>query len=527
MVEKQNIEENLSETKEDSKSLSPVSLLFEGELETIDSFEEKIRKLLAHMRDSLARDQNPAMREFWEARKLCLPLFKQSLNAKSRFQFWEEYMELTKEARRLKEMLDVDASFACEQIELAIQALKNDQEKFVELSAQIPDLEIPETCQTLLRKKLMYNSWYKELQLLGTFAARVNSLRDEILKTQMRLRFKNRLFDQLMKVGDDVFPRRKELINQVSESFAADVDVFIEKEFKSSKALPFVLKEEIKALQSFAKHLTLNISTFANTRQKLSECWDKLREQEKEYKKELAVKKEIYRKNFDEALKKIEEFSAKCLEEKISENAINEQQKIILDWMRTVELGRDEVKALKAKLTQAKKPFLEQLQENQLKQKNQLETAEKEKRIKAEEVLKEIQALSNSNSPSEDQDLSEKYASFCKQMGELSLSENEKMTFKAHLRDLMERILDQKQKALLSAKSIVIDDIYQLLNERKQMRQELKQELEGYRKAIGRSSLDFVQSLLLNQLSDSGKQLLDKVDNAIIEIDEKIFDLRK
>src|SRR5262245_28088096 len=86
--------------------------------------EEKIRTCILFMQQCLSREGPPSFKEFWETRKLCLLLFKESLNPKVRNELWECYIGLTTEAYHLKEMMDNESSFARQQIEAAIQDLE-------------------------------------------------------------------------------------------------------------------------------------------------------------------------------------------------------------------------------------------------------------------------------------------------------------------------------------------------------------------------------------------------------------------
>ena len=63
---------------------------FEGN----SSPEEKIRLSMEFMRSALVHQGAPRFRDFWEGRKLCLPLFRENLSPKARSQLWGEYIEL-------------------------------------------------------------------------------------------------------------------------------------------------------------------------------------------------------------------------------------------------------------------------------------------------------------------------------------------------------------------------------------------------------------------------------------------------
>lgn len=245
---------------------------FEEQFNKDQSAEERLRLSLDFMRASISQTGNPKFEDFWGAKKLSLPLFRETLNPKSRAQFWAEYIELSSEARCLKEILDEQSTFAVEQIELAILALEKDLEQYRELLSQASDVTFPMQSLVIEAKGEIYSDLQKELYLLNTLASRVNALRKEVIKTGMRIRQKSKFFERLSSAGDRIFPERKDLIKKISDQFCFDVEEFIQGQFKKEgdDASPlFVLRDEIKALQSIAKLLTLNTHAFTETRLKI------------------------------------------------------------------------------------------------------------------------------------------------------------------------------------------------------------------------------------------------------------------
>src|SRR5579872_5104459 len=206
-----------------AKAPSPGFDLFFAQFEQMNTPEEKVRLTLDFMRFSLSQSGTPRFEDFWAARRLLLPLFKENMNPKGRSQYWLEYLELSSEGRRLKEILDEQSAFAVEQIELAIAALEQDLANYNALLDQIPDISFPVSSKTFMTKKEMYNTLQRELYLLNTLASRINGLRKEVIKTGMKVRQKNQLFEKLSVCGDRIFPRRKELIKLISDAFTADV----------------------------------------------------------------------------------------------------------------------------------------------------------------------------------------------------------------------------------------------------------------------------------------------------------------
>jgi hypothetical protein len=60
------------------------------------------------------------------------------------------------------------------------------------------------------------------------------------------------------------------------------------------------------------------------------------------------------------------------------------------------------------------------------------------------------------------------------------------------------------------------------LEQKKQRRQEIKEQVEQYRKAVGSSNLDFEKGMQIRELMDQEKELLEKTNSSIEEIEQKI-----
>ena len=114
------------------------SFLFDQWLKQFElesSPEKKIQMAIECMRTLLSQEETPRFKDFWECRRLCLLLFKENISPKLRAQLWGQYIELSKEAQALKNLLDEQAAFAIEQIELAILSIESDLEHFTLLLA--------------------------------------------------------------------------------------------------------------------------------------------------------------------------------------------------------------------------------------------------------------------------------------------------------------------------------------------------------------------------------------------------------
>lgn len=492
----------------------------------------KIRTAIGFMRAAISQTGTPRFKDFWEVRRLCLPLFKENLNPKVRVQLWSEYIELSGEARRIKEILDEQSSFAAEQIELAIAALENDLAKYEQLLSQVPEILFPEQCETLLQKREVYSSLQRELNLLNTMASRINALRKEVVKTEMRVRFKNRFFDRLSVCGDRVFPQRKEQIKKISDEFSHDVAKFLKIYFEEEnpKSPPlFVLRDEVKALQSMAKELTLNTHAFTETRLQLSKCWDQIRELEKERKKDFAQKKQAYKQNFDQVDEKIKAFAEKCLnKESLTHEEMNRLAEEILEFMKSVELGRDEVRHLRDELQKAKKPVLDRYREKEQEQLMREKEEDLKRQQKLQDFRNQLQTLLQDADQFDIVVLSGKRDQLMSEFECLPLNKAEKQVVERLFKQIKDCLNEKREKAVMALSADDLEALEQLkaaLHERKQQRQEIRELLENYRKALGGSGLDFGKAMAYSEFVEIEKERLEKANAAIQEIEEKISDL--
>lgn len=534
-VPQQNIAQELSlESNPEPSSSKEVPLReksaafceFEEKLTKLKIPEEKIAFGLSFMRTSISQEGAPRFREFWEARKEVLPEFKASMDPTVRSKLWGEYVELTVEARRLKEILEEQSTFAIEQIDLAINALEGDISNFDKLLEQSSEFNFSDS-PTIQSKANLYNQIQRELNLLGTLASRLNGLRKEVVKTDMRMRFKTKFFKRLSSIGDHIFPKRKQLIEQISTEFEQDVERFVARHFQEGKIVGapyFALREEIKALQGIAKLFTLSSAIFNRTRLKLSECWDQIKVVEKEYKKEIHAKRQASQENRESLEKKIEALAAANLDLPQLDVAINELSK----EMRGIELARSDVFALKDRLAALRAPFLAAQQEKA----RALEEAEREKlRLKKEKILQakeKMASLLKEGSKLESGALEEAYLELKEEIKQLAVPKMDQQQFDRSLRNLKDMVADAKTKALINLSESdreALNHLRAVLEEKKTRRKEIKELIEQYRRAIGSSNLDFEKGMQVQELMNQEKELLEKTNASIEEIEQKIDEL--
>jgi len=497
--------------------------------------ENKISHSLLFMESSLSHGNSLSFKYFWEVRKGCLEFFKsQDLPFAVRSHLWDKYIELTKEAHRLKTVFDEQSAFAAEQIDLAIGALEKEIDSLSNTlkNAADPDLG---TSSIFVKGELpRYLNWQKELNFLNAFATRVNALRKELIKTEMRIRFKNKFFQRLSQAGDRIFPRRKELIKEVSQVFSRDIEQIIETHFKEGAFThPFyVLRDEVKALQTLAKSLTLNTQAFNLTRKSLSECWDRIKKFEKEKKKEKAEVKSAFKENGNLVEEKIKEVESRLSQESASAEPINDKEALSLveevsQFMKNIQLDRDDVKAFRSRLSLLKSSITDKI-----------EAVEKEKRVRVREAEKQRQgeitaALQNLSS------LKETLGSLKVDQVETKIGEirstfeaqgptkTESFEFDRLIRSLQDALALKKIDNLPADDKAAYGELQKLLKSCQARKKEIRDQLEDYRKSAGSTGLDIEQAFKRQEVIEHEKGRLAQVESEISSIESKLKLLSK
>jgi len=495
------------------------------EIEKKISVEEKIRDVIDFMREAISSSDSPRFKDFWNAKELALTLFKQKLNPGLRTEFWKEYTTLIEEARRLKEVFDEQAAFAVEQIDLAIDAFAASIEDKEEKIATMKSISFPKSAFHLNQNRKLYDPHYRELRFLSNLGERLKALRKEVLSTEMRIRFKNKILQKLSKVGDDIFPRRRILINEISEQFVQDVKRFADKNFgNGTTAKGFQLRDEIKAFQEFAKILTISSSSFQEARKILSGCWDKIKEGDKERKKEYEEKKEL----FDANAKKINELVMLLQEEheKLPLEEANKRIDTILTQMRETELSFEAVKKFKDLLHGMRREKMAKVEE-EAKKRRAIEKEKMEQRQKELDGLYADWSQFLEGSP-EKTLLAEALGVWEGKLQTLQVVEHEREPFSILFDQLEDLNLAHKEAELLEA--AVVDEAYlegleSALAGRIEFRDRVKMRLESLRKEAGGSSLDFERAIKAQEHVQREKARLTASNEAIALLENRIDEI--
>ena len=508
---------------------TPEFKALQEQMEQDKDADTKLGRLIDFMEASLSHSGAPRFKSFWEARKLSLDLFKEVSTPQIRSQLWARYSHLSKEARRLKDLLDEESAFNVEQIEMAIAALENACEEAglkSETPGTNPPLLDPVPCHTLEREWSFYEPRQRELNLLNLHASRIHAMRKELIRTEMRIRQKNKFFERLSAAGDKIFPRRKSLIDEVSSKFQEDVSQFIRTYFASqvNESL-FFLRSEIKALQGVAKMLTLSAHVFKDTRQALSECWDKLKVEEKELKKSRQEKREIYKANHQELSEKLKTLRGRFETKELAASQLEKELYSFQQEMRNLELGPGEVRALKAELESVREALFAEVRREEESRAREAEVRDQEKREKILNFKNRALGLIAEAPKLGSEAILKERELILEEIQASHLSRHDKLELEKVFKPLKDILTEKNEARLLNLPENdrqALEQLKELLNERKVRRKEMREQVEELRKSAGSSGLDFTKALDISQLHAEEKEKLDKLNEGIRELEDKI-----
>lgn len=488
-----------------------------------NDFEEQLENSLQLMEAALADKENPGFQNFWEIRRSALPLFQELVFSSKKNLLWQKYTDLSSEAHRLKAHLDEQSSFHTEQLDLAITALEKAIGSLEENIREDVSEEKFFLAQSLEKNKSSYLRLQKELHFLSLYASRMNALRKELLKTDMRISVKNKLFQRVSVLGNAIFPRRKELIRMLSDLFTEDVNTFIQTYFGPApvKESLFTLREEIKALQEQAKTLTLSTDTFSLARSRLSECWDHLKQEEKNWKKEKADQKIAFKKHADQIRHKIQE-----LQEGSRDVAVYSLIESIASEMRQLSLTREDVREFKRSLALLKKETDEKMKEEEELKRQKMLTLHQERKEKKEQWKKELHRLMFSSEEISLEQMVESHTHLLNSLKAAILTAEEKREMERLMEKLKDIIESKRETRLLSLEGsdlTILQQLKDLLKNRQIQELEMKKRIQDLKKQIGtQSGFDFEKAINLQQQLDEEKERLERLKEGIVEIQSKI-----
>ena len=483
---------------------------FLEELKLLATPEEKLERIIAFMQAALEGGGGQQFREFWEARRMCLDLFQLPINPTLRVQLWTRYNELCHEAKRVKELFEEQSSFVTEQIERAIDAIVVDFSELESKLASMPQIETFLGCKTIAAHLDQYQLLQHELDYLNSFATRITSLRKEVVKTDMKHKHKTRLLSRLWALGDAVFPRRKQVIAEVSSLFLEDVESFIQSAGANDLRMHelFSVREEIQHLQGVAKLLTLSTEAFTTTRLRLSECWDRVKGVLTERKKERSEQRETFKKHREELVAEIDKVKSGLDGKSLGAEQARRFLQQTKTRMRSVSLGHQDVQDVRDYLC-----VVEGLLEPQEEKKT---TSHVQKGGRWRDLVGQAEKLSGAT-----QDLpalEEAFRTLTMEAAEEHVSKSERLELDHALsgvRGAIERLHEAQIAPTLAEEEIVAE-----ISKFEQMRRDIRSQLEVWRRASGGSGCDFSEALRYTELIEAERARLDRIDALVARLEE-------
>lgn len=318
---------------------------FLEKLSQCPSPEERITLSLSYMSHSLFRDKVPYFKGFWQAKEKAFENLKETSDASPLL--WAQYKELCEEFHRVKIVIDEQASFAAEQIELALLSFKPYVDKI---------LQGDEVAPYSLKHLPGHGDRTALEKAQGTFLAihslieQLAALRQEVLQSTMKARLKNRLTAEINSLIEQILPLRKEQKATVTALFIAFVRQFKESYFddktgklKSNRVPLIQLQREVKTLQAMAKELSITGEGFKKSRQILTPCWNTLRCAHDDYKKKQIEQKAAVEQKRKEVESRLTEFKQAVDNQQV--NAANNEEKrhLLFQQFKNMGLSRDEM----------------------------------------------------------------------------------------------------------------------------------------------------------------------------------------
>lgn len=512
-------EESTKSEEEGQEPFPPESI--RKEIEQLTPY-QKVKKAIGIMNGAIA--STPCnFREFWETRKWVMPFLKEVQQPAEKAELWSEISHITQEVRRQKESILKENAFAQEQIEIAISALEHELEVLNPLAPNQPFLELPAGLLEMHQK--FYTESQGELNLLNAYAMRINSLRKELMRTSLKVKAKTNLFDRLSKAGDKIFPKRKSLIQGVSDFFVKDVTGYCDQmnEISKAKKKLMEIREEIKELQRIAKILTLNTYAFNTTRLLLSDLWDRVKSAEKERKKEAAAFKADSEKLLEELMNDLTVLKT-AQSEGASHRQIEHSLAELMKKAKGMKLDRHHFAQLKEAVQPIRDILESKIQEEANRRLEEDAKKEKERKEKIDAFFTEIHSLLQHSE--EDLKLFETQAHRLKELfNSLPLQKKEKLEAEKLLKQLQNQIIEKREKALLNLSEddkATIDSLKEVLASRLERKREIKERIEHYRKSRGGSGLDFEQALNLDAMIKEEKEALEEIDKKLAEVQKQI-----
>ncbi|MGH2611987.1 MAG: hypothetical protein ACRDFB_02930, partial [Rhabdochlamydiaceae bacterium] len=224
----------------------------------------------------------------------------------------------------------------------------------------------------------------------------------------------------------------------------------------------------------------------------------------------------------------IKPFAERCQGEMFTSEEASKQAGEILNFMKTIEFGRDELQYLKSELSRARAPIFERLAKVQEAREKEIEEGERQRREQIEQFKQCIKETIDQVDRAVVEELNLSKEHLQQELHLLSITHAERELLEQELKILRDLINDKKEKMMLSLtpeQRQSLDHLIRILEERKIQKNEIREQLKIYRKALAGSGFDFEKAMRYRELIDSEEIRLDKINAAIIELKAQIDEL--
>ena len=467
--------------------------VFIGELDKLTSAEERLHKMLQFMQKELSHGQLKPLNRFWKMRQYCLEQFKDNLYLSKRAQFWKVYQDLVAEIIRMKGLLDEKVASDKQEIENVLSKMSIDLENFDELISKVQPIEMPAGTAISEEHKKFYEHSQKEIEVFSSYAKQLNALKAELIHLEIPYGQKHQILKQVHSLGDQVFPKKRDLLGKISQTFIEDVQKFLNQYIFSKKGnIPFFeLKEKIKAYQSLAKILTLNVSSFSQSREKLSQAWDEVRRIEKEHKKQKDQQKAICAENESIISQEID----KLTQAPSSSSEIGNKADKISEKIKSLDLHKTQRRKLKEKLSKVAPNTT-----------SEVTTPIEEQ---SEEFATNLDKLESQKESLECDFIIENTQQMQEELDQARLPDNSRSKIQRRLSELKQGVMKRIVQQLENKSFNDLEPLIQLY------KKSVREDLESFKRALNTSNQSIEKAMLYNELLTQSKQ-------ALAELDEKI-----
>lgn len=487
---------------------------FQKNLENTKSVDEKLKLCIEAMKGSLSSSSSPNFKLFWDVRSKCMDYFKNpEVTHALKGQLWNEYIELTQQARSLKKILDEQSSFEVEQISKAIEALEENVDYLLE-HRNFEPLKLsskPKSLSEVIRELAFEQALVEQL---NTRITQLEALRNELQKVEIRLGVRNKLYKHLSKIGDKLFPKKKELTKSISTAYIDSIQAFIKDHPLNTSRKPSLafLREEIKLFQMLSKELSLSTQAFKKSRDLLSKFWDSIKEEGQKLKENREKKKGLYQENLKKILEKAQSFAESFKSNSLSEGDAKRLFKELTSLFKDLELGPDELKVARAEVNGVKGLMVSKEERQEQEKRDRISNELRHREEKQEELKTQIEAFRSQIEKNFDEALFGSWHELNVALKNSAILESELVLIEHYHQISFDALLQRQAKEANS------DDFLSSLQEWKQA---IALQYEQWKKHCGSSGLDFEKAIAYNEELDIAKKRLKWIEKEIKSFEGK------